>query len=87
MGYFILNLDFLISFWTSLYNTPVIVLTKFNNTIVMGSLALSIILFAPVYLLSNKFIAYYRLHWRDRVAKWKIVRLLTVSSLSYKILK
>ena len=87
IGYFILNADFLLPLWTALFNFPIVPFTKFNNTIVMGNIALSILCFIPVYIFSNKFIAYYRTHWRDRVAKWRIVKLLTASSLSYKILK
>ena len=87
IGYFILNAELLVPLWTSLYNTALIPFTKFNNTIVMGNIALSFIFFIPVCLLSNKFLSYYRRHWRDRAAKWKIVKLLTVSSVSYKILK
>lgn len=87
LGYFILNAEFLLPLWTSLFNIPLLPFTKFNNTIVMGNIALSFIFFIPVYLLSNKFLAYYREHWRDRIAKWRIVKLLTASSLSYKILK
>jgi len=87
IGYFILNTDSLLPFWISLYNVPVVPFTKFNNTVVMGNIALSFIFFVPVYLLSNGFIAYYRKNWRDKVAKWRIVKLLTASSISYKILK
>lgn len=87
LGYFILNAEALVPLWTVLYNTPLVPFTKFNNTIVMGNIFLSFIFFAPVYLFSNRFLNYYRRNWRDKVAKWKIVKLLTASSLSYKILK
>lgn len=87
LGYLILNADLLVPVWTSLYNIPLLPFTKFNNTIVMGNIALSFIFFIPVYLIANRFLAYYREHWRDRVAKWRIVKLLTASSVSYKILK
>ncbi|MDR1196166.1 MAG: TIGR03546 family protein [Endomicrobium sp.] len=87
IGYFILNKDSLISFWTYLYNMPLAAFTKFNNTIVMGNMALSFIFFIPVYFLSTIILTYYRTHLRDRVAKWRIIKLLTASSLSYKILK
>jgi uncharacterized protein (TIGR03546 family) len=87
IGFAVLNAGFLVPLWTFLYNIPLIPFTKFNNTVVMGNIALSFIFFVPVYVLSNKFLVYYRERWRDKVAKWKIVKLLTASSLSYKILK
>ena len=87
IGHFILTASALIPLWTSLYNMPLIPFTKFNNTVVMGNIALSFVFFAPVYILSNRFLLYYRQHWRDKVAKWKIVKLLTAGSISYKVLK
>ncbi len=87
IGYFILNLNLLVPLWTSFYNMPIVPFTKFNNTIVMGNIIMSFILIAPVYFASKKFIVYYRENWRDKVAKWKVVKLLTAGNLSYKILK
>jgi uncharacterized protein (TIGR03546 family) len=87
IGYYILSTDFLISFWVHIYNMPIIPFTEFNNTVVMGNIALSFILFIPVYLLSNKFLSYYQVYLRDRIAKWRIIKLLTAGSVSYKILK
>ncbi|MCL1972474.1 MAG: TIGR03546 family protein [Endomicrobia bacterium] len=83
IGFFILNADSLVPFWSSLYNIPVVPFTKFNNTVVMGNIALSFILSVPVYLLSIGFVAYYRKYWRDRIAKWRIVKLLTAKKAIY----
>ncbi|MDR3048550.1 MAG: TIGR03546 family protein [Elusimicrobiota bacterium] len=85
LGYFVLNLDFLASFWTSLYNTPIVPFSKFNNTIVMGNIVLSIILFIPVSIGVKKFIPYYRRRWRDKVAQLKIVKILTAGKISAMI--
>jgi len=87
LGFFILNLRFLFGVFTSLANTSLVPFTKFNNTVVMGNLALGVILFYPVYLFARKFILYYRANWRDKVGKWKIVKLLTAGSWSMKIFK
>jgi uncharacterized protein (TIGR03546 family) len=39
IGYFMLvDLTFLQGLWTTLYNLPIIALSRYNNTIVMGSL-------------------------------------------------
>lgn len=87
IGYYILNINFLKDFWTYLYNIPLIPFTKFNNTIVMGNIILSILFIIPVYFIAKKLIAYYRKNLKERVAKWKIVKMLTAGSLSYKIFK
>lgn len=87
LGYFILNAGFLLKFWTFLFNIPVLPFTKFNNTIVMGNLFLGIVFFVPIVIATKKFLVYYRKNWRDKVAKWKIVRLLTAGNLSLKLFK
>lgn len=35
--------------WTTLYNTPVVPLTNFNNTVVLGSFVVSCFLFTPLF--------------------------------------
>lgn len=53
-------------FWTALYNITFWRLAKFNNSIVMGALLFSLVLFIPLYLLSNLLIRRYR----DTVLAW-----------------
>ena len=67
-------------FWTQLYNMPVVPFTRFNNTIVLGSFVISIILFIPVYFLALNLIKHYRAHYKDKVAQWKIMKLFKVTS-------
>jgi len=86
IGYSILNISFLNSFYTWLYNLPVVPFTHFNNTIVMGSLIVGIILIVPNRILTKKFLVYYRTHLRDKVLKWKIVKILSSSILATKII-
>jgi uncharacterized protein (TIGR03546 family) len=79
----------LVPFWTKLYNMPIIPYTKYNNTIVMGSLIVGILLFIPMYLLAKSFVVNYRQNYRQRVEKWKIVQVVKASTfykyyLSYK---
>jgi len=60
-GYYLLvDLNSLNAFWTWLYNVPVLALSKFNNTVVIGSLASSLILMLPVYFLVKIGIVNYR---------------------------
>lgn len=60
--------------WTWLYNQPVLPWTKFNNSVVLGSLALGLLLFAPLYLGFKGFVFYYRDHWRERVNALPLVK-------------
>ena len=74
-GYFLLvDLTFMKGIYTSLYSVPIIALSRFNNTIVMGSLASSIILLIPVYMLVKKGVIQYRESVMKKMEKWKIVK-------------
>ena len=50
------------SLFTDMYNNTFWRLTNFNNTIVMGSLLFSLVLFIPLLLLSNLLVTRYRSH-------------------------
>lgn len=60
LGRFILTHESLTALWTELYNQPAWRIARFNNTIVMGSLAASLIAFIPFLLISNGLIRHYR---------------------------
>lgn len=82
LGYLVLvQLKFLTPLWTYLYNLPLVPFTKFNNTVVMGSIIISMILFLPVFLSSKKFIIYYRNNQMPKVEKLKVVKLLKASKI------
>lgn len=68
--------------WTSLYNAPLVPFTKFNNTIVLGSFLLNIIFILPLLIFTEKFTVYYRKNLAQKVEKWKIMKLLKLSSVS-----
>jgi len=75
IGYVVLvNFDFLNSIYTWLYNLPVVPFTKFNNTIVMGSLITGIALIIPNGILAKKLLVYYRQNYKDKVANLKIIK-------------
>jgi len=61
-GQFILTSPDLKSTWTELYNSSWWRVTRFNNTLVMGSLAASLLAFIPVAVISNILIKRYRTH-------------------------
>ena len=62
--------------WTFMYNAPFIPFTRFNNTVVMGSLAVSLLLIFPLFYLVKKFVINYREKYEPRVKNWKWIKLL-----------
>jgi len=79
LGYSILNFKYFESFFTTLYNTPIIPWTDFNNTVVMGGLILGFILFFPVYLAGKKFGIYYNSGLKEKILKLKFIKALKTS--------
>lgn len=73
LGYFVLvKIPALQSLWTSLYNAPLAPFTRFNNTVVMGSLLCSLLLLVPNYLLFKWFVRRYRESWNEKITQLKI---------------
>ena len=66
LGFMILTLPPLKGIWTELYNMTIFRIENFNNSLVMGSLFLSMVLFIPFVLLMNMLIKRYR----ENVLKW-----------------
>jgi uncharacterized protein (TIGR03546 family) len=82
IGYQILvNVEPLKGIWTWLYNAPVAPLTRFNNTVVMGSFVVALVLSLPVYAGMKHFVVAYRTHIHSRLEKWKIYQVLDRSKL------
>jgi uncharacterized protein (TIGR03546 family) len=81
LGLAVLTAASLEGLWTSLYNILIFKLSKFNNSIVMGSLLFSIIFFLPVYFLSNMLINNYRDHILAWIRKTRLMKLLKGSKL------
>jgi len=59
-GWGFLHMEALQPLFTSLFNMPLVPLTKFNNTLVAGGLFLGVILWLPVYFLIWLLIPLYR---------------------------
>ncbi|MFQ5639937.1 MAG: TIGR03546 family protein [bacterium] len=77
LGYFILaQVDALKGVWTSFYNMPLIPFTRFNNTVVMGSLLTALTLAVPTYLLVKKGVTAYRESWAKKIEKSKVMKAL-----------
>jgi uncharacterized protein (TIGR03546 family) len=67
--------------WTTLYNTPVVPLTNFNNTVTLGSLVASLVLFLPLFFASRWAVTRYRATIGERVRQSKWYRAITASKL------
>ncbi|MDT8318786.1 MAG: TIGR03546 family protein [bacterium] len=81
LGLMILKSPELQTLWTDLYNAPGMRLTRFNNSIVMGSLALSLILIIPVWLAAFAFVRSYRGSLKEKIDNLRIVKLVKASSI------
>ncbi len=82
LGYWILvDVEPLRNFWTTLYTIKLVPFTRFNNTVVMGSFIISIILLVPLYIAVKRFIIAYKQKYEPRIQKWKIVQILRSSTL------
>jgi len=82
LGYFLLvDVSGLRQMWTSLYNAPIAPLTRFNNTVVLGSFVAALLLFVPIYIAMRRFVLAYRAHLHTRVEQLKIYRIISKSSI------
>ncbi len=74
IGHQLLMAESLRGLWTSLYNTPIVPLTNFNNTIVLGSLVFSLLLLVPLFFATRWAVARYRVTIGERVRQSKFYR-------------
>jgi uncharacterized protein (TIGR03546 family) len=87
MGEAILLFKPLVPVYRTLLDIPFVGFTKFNNTIVTGSLVTGLILYIPVYLLARLFVAQWRTHIASALAKQPFVRALYKLPLIHKIIR
>jgi uncharacterized protein (TIGR03546 family) len=67
--------------WTVLYNSTLWRIERFNNSVLMGSLLFSLLLFVPVYLILNLMIRQYRERVLEWIRKTRIMKAFTASKL------
>ena len=79
IGHTLLFTPSLTPLWTSLYNTPIIPLTNFNNTVVLGSLVFALLFFVPLFLATRWAVTRYRATIGERVRQSRWYRALTAS--------
>ncbi|MFZ5863733.1 MAG: TIGR03546 family protein [Nitrospirota bacterium] len=79
VGLAVLTAPSLEGLWTALYNSTLWRIERFNNSIVMGSLLVSLALFLPTVLMFNWAIRKYRERVVAKVKQWRLVQTLTAT--------
>jgi uncharacterized protein (TIGR03546 family) len=79
--YFLVEVDPLIPYWTKLYNLPIVPFFEFNNTVVLGSLVISILLLLPIFLLTRIGVISYRKSLKEKIEKMRIVKIIKANKL------
>ena len=77
----LVNVEQLKEFWTILYNLPLFPLSRYNNTVVLGSLVLSLVFTIPVYFLARSGIIQYREKLDPKFQKLKLIRIVKGSKI------
>ena len=67
--------------WTVWDNTPVLALTNFTNTVVLGSVVAWLVLFVPIYLASRFAVVRYRATLGERFRQSRLYKLVAASQL------
>ena len=86
IGHELLLAESLRGLWTSFYNTPIVPLTNFNNTVVLGSFVFAVLFAVPLFLLTRWAVVRYRVTVGERVRQSKFYRALTASK-AYNVYK
>lgn len=81
LGESLLTSSILTPYWTALYNNPFWRLSHFNNTLVLGSLSLSLVLSIPLFFVYKQLIIRYRQHLLKWIKKSKVGQLIKASKL------
>jgi len=67
--------------WTALYNIPVVPLSNYNNTVVLGSLIGWVVLVVPIFYLARWGVAWYRAKILPRLLATKLFKVVKASKL------
>lgn len=65
--------------WTAMYNMPIVPLTNFNNTVLLGSLVFALVCFVPLFLATRWAVVRYRATIGERVRQSKFYRAVMAS--------
>lgn len=81
-GYLLLvDAKFLTPLWEFVSQAPILAYFRLNNTVVLGSLVISILFIVPVFIFIKWFVVFYREKLQVRINKLKIVQVLSGSKL------
>lgn len=81
LGLSLLQNPALVEFWTGLYQSDFWLATRFNHSITLGSLLVTLIAFLPVAIFFRLSVVRYRAHLLPYMQKLKIVQMLKSSKL------
>lgn len=73
-GIYMLELESMQGTWTQMYNNEFWAITKFYNTVVIGSLVTAILLSMPMFPLVKVGVIQYRKHIHEKVMKTKLMK-------------
>ncbi len=74
IGKWVLTNERLEATWAWLYQLPVVPWTRFNNTVVMGSVLISLFVALPLYYVSRYFFERYGAAFKQRIAANHVMR-------------
>ncbi len=78
VGYAVLKSEALTGFWTNVFSCPIALLANLNNSIVLGSLIVSIPLTLPLFFFFNQVVVKYREKIQVAMEKFPIFRSLKI---------
>jgi len=82
LGYYLLvEVEALRPFWTTLYNIPIAPLTRFYNTVVLGSFVIAILGQLPLYFGFKALVKFYRTRYADKIQQLKLVQFIKGSNM------
>lgn len=86
IGHSLLLAPSLRGLWTSFYNTPIVPLTNFNNTVVLGSVVFALLFAVPLFFAARFAVVRYRATIGERVRQSKFYRAVMASKV-YNVYK
>lgn len=81
LGHAVLTAGWLQGLWAGLYDTALGQLWAFNNTVVMGSLVVSVVLAVPLYYAARWAVVRYRETLREHIERSRIMTMLKANRL------
>ncbi len=74
LGLALLKAEALKGLWTALYDLPIVPLTRFNNTVVLGNLLIGLALYAPLYFALLGGLRWYDANLRAKVESLPLIK-------------